>query len=237
MSIDVDTVEVESQNKRARTEAEKDKETQLSLPPPPGQGAAPQLLKRSARAALSDDEEERRAKTKRRATEGTEAKEAAVDVVEGKKRKGKGKAAVVGREGSPVSSSSDSDSYGERYLRVKPGGRKKLTSNDVEFNKQFNKLKIVRPDLKAPKIVAGQKVGWADRDLDEEELREAAAWDMDASKSFFRIRTLKVPSKEERDGRRHRVADAHEEWRGVPNFKAFRPVSLFGLLYLFVCGH
>jgi hypothetical protein len=230
VTMDVDEAGGQPTQKKARmgidTVLDIDDSPPALMPPP---AAQPSTLKRSAEAALSDGDEgtshKRRAPEREKESEGTSPK--AKEATKAEKKKG-GK--VKGTKATVDDSEDDEEDVDDdRYLRVKAGARKKLTAVDVEFNKQFNKLKIVRPDLKAPKLATRQKVGWADRDLDEEELREAADWNMDASKSFFRIKTLEIPSREEREERRRRALEnrsaVEDKWRGMPNFKAFRPVN------------
>lgn len=236
--------ETESQISGINMDIDGDFDSQSQAPPRPGQSSrrltsgaedeeVSQALtslgsKKRRTGDLSDEEmaygdpERGTSSKKARLGEGDDAEDGSDDDLPASRRRAT--QSKTGKKKTTTSSTQDDAKKEDLFLRVNTG-RRKLGADDQQFNEEFNKLRIVRPAaLRKPNEKMSGKIGWADKGLDDEELREMKEWNPDASKSFFQIKFMPVVRKERdeiNDG-----LDAPDQWKGLPNFKAFRPVGL-----------
>lgn len=116
----------------------------------------------------------------------------------------------------------DEEEAARKFLAIKTG-RKKVTESEREFNDEFNRLRLAKPELLKPPKVEAHKIKWNERDLNEEERKEMDDWTkLESGQSCFVVRFVNF----ERKAKRPPVVDqsADPRWAGMPNFKRFRPV-------------
>ncbi|KAH9811219.1 hypothetical protein DFH28DRAFT_982567 [Melampsora americana] len=124
------------------------------------------------------------------------------------KRKGNGKVVM--------------DEQLERFLVVKTHG-KKMTDQELDANREFNKLRISKPILLSHIPSECRRIGWNEVDLAEEEIREMDQWtkaDLEdgAAQCSFQVEYVSMLRKTVNLKVNERVAED-----SGPNFKRFKP--------------
>ncbi len=119
------------------------------------------------------------------------------------------------KSGAPLGKPDTDDAFLKAIASTKRGKK-----NEDEFDREFNKLKISKPELNK------------ENPEDEWKVLETFGDDDSVRGNFMMIVTMEVMGKH---GGRTRLTETNPEWQGKPDFKKFKKVH-WGLRHSSFCG-